>query len=302
MGNYNATPFLKWAGGKGQLLEKFAEYYPQKLLDNKIKNYIEPFVGAGAVLFDLLDRYEFEHVVINDINVELMLTYRVIRKQVDPLIDCLAGMQEKYRAAGDREAFYYQVRDGFNEEKRKLNYSRFNRQWIAHAANFIFLNRTCFNGLYRQNRKGEFNVPMGSYSNPTILNAENLMNVSRALQRVQFRHCDFTKLNRYIGEDTFVYIDPPYRPVSASSSFTSYSKDDFGDGDQRRLAGWFRKLAGKGALVMLSNSNPRQQNPDDGFFDALYAGFNIAEIDAVRAINSKGDKRGAVSELVIRNY
>lgn len=304
MTKVNAKPFLKWAGGKSQLLEQFWSLYPDMLLENKVQRYVEPFVGAGAVLFELVGKFDFREIIINDINKDLILTYEVVKNHVDSLIEILSGMETDYlhKDAEARQKVYYEVRSNFNQEKKSINYKEFESKWINHAANFIFLNKTCFNGLYRLNRKGEFNVPVGKYVNPTICQRENLLNVSQALQNVKLLSTDFANLTEYIDNTTFVYIDPPYRPLNITSAFTNYSKDDFNDDDQRRLAEWFRVLTEKGALVMLSNSNPKNTNPDDDFFDKLYEGFDIKEVSAVRAINSKANKRGAISELVIRNY
>lgn len=300
----NAKPFLKWAGGKTQLLEQFYNFFPTELLDNKIKKYVEPFVGAGAVLFELVGRFDFEEIIINDINQELIVTYEVVKNHVDKLIEVLLYMENAYiyRDIEERKITYYEVRKRFNQEKKDINYKEFENSWINHAANFIFLNKTCFNGLYRQNRKGEFNVPMGNYSNPTICQRDNLINASRALKNVKLLSTDFTNITEYIDNNTFVYIDPPYRPLNVTSGFTSYSKDDFNDDDQKRLADWFKLLTEKGAFVMLSNSNPKNTNPEEDFFDRLYHGFDIREVNALRAINSKGNKRGAITELVITNY
>lgn len=304
MSRVSAKPFLKWAGGKGQLLEQFWSFYPDKLLESRIKRYVEPFVGAGAVLFELAGKFDFEEIIVNDINEELILTYEVVKNHVDSLIQTLLSMETDYlhKDVEAREKVYYEVRSNFNQEKKTINYKMFENSWINHAANFIFLNKTCFNGLYRQNKKGEFNVPTGKYSNPTICQSENLLNVSQVLQKVKLLSTDFTNLTGYVDSSTFVYIDPPYRPLNITSAFTSYSKDDFNDKDQERLAEWFRILSDKEALVMLSNSNPKNTNPEDVFFDRLYNGFDIKEVSALRAINSKGSKRGAISELVIRNY
>lgn len=300
----NAKPFLKWAGGKGQLLEKFWSLYPTELLDNKVKRYVEPFIGAGAVLFELIGKFDFEEIIINDINEELILTYKIVKNNVSELIEMLLIMENEYilKDVEMREKHYYDVRKIFNQEKTTINYKEYSNDWINHAANFIFLNKTCFNGLYRQNKKGEFNVPTGRYANPTICQQENLKNTSHALRNVELLSVDFSELIQYIDQKTFVYIDPPYRPLNITSGFTSYSKGDFNDDDQKRLAEWSKLLTQRSSLVMLSNSNPKNTNPEDEFFEKLYEGFDIKEVNAVRAINSIGNKRGAISELVIRNY
>lgn len=305
MSLHDAKPVYKWAGGKGQLLHQFEALYPKKLLNNEIKAYVEPFVGGGAVFFELVKRFNFDRIVLNDINEVLILTYMVIRDNVDSLIRALSDLEKKYLAlkADDRKKRYYEIRDKFNEEKKKIDYSQIDSASVLHVAHSIFLNRTCFNGLYRLNKKGEFNVPVGQYTNPTICNEQNLRNVSHALKGVKLLCGDFEEVTDFIDKDTFVYIDPPYRPLNVTSSFNSYQIDDFDDESQERLANWFRKLdKEKNALIMLSNSNPKNTNPDDDFFERLYSGYNITEVSASRQINSKSSLRGQISELLIRNY
>jgi len=300
-----AKPVYKWAGGKGQLLPQFESLYPEQLLRNEIKTYVEPFVGGGAVFFELASRFDFERIVLNDVNEVLMLTYTVIRDDVESLISILSELEKEYLSldAENRVKRYYEIRGLFNREKKNLNYGQFDSASVLHVAHSIFLNKTCFNGLYRLNKKGEFNVPVGRYANPTICNAQNLYDVSSALQGVELLCGDFEKMTEYIDSDTFVYIDPPYRPLNVTSSFTSYQKDDFDDDDQVRLANWFRKIdKEKRAFLMLSNSNPKNTNPDDDFFERIYEGYNVTEVSATRQINSKSSLRGAISELVIRNY
>lgn len=305
MGGIKAKPFLKWAGGKGQLLEDLAKRFPQKLIDGKIKRYVEPFLGGGALFFYLIARFDFEGVILNDINKECILTYRVVQNNVEKLIDLLSVMKNKFLSMGEeeRKAFYYEQRDIFNDEKIKIDYNNFANEWIGHASRIIFLNRTCFNGLYRQNSKGQFNVPMGSYKNPTICDRDNLIAVSKSLKGVKLLSSDFEALTDYIDENTFVYMDPPYRPLSSTSSFSEYTKEPFNDESQIRLGEWFRRLSKeKRAYLMLSNSDPTNTDPDDKFFDELYDGFKIERIKAVRAINSKSNGRGAIRELLITNY
>ncbi len=300
-----AKPVYKWAGGKGQLLTQFEELYPEKLLKNEVKTYVEPFVGGGAVFFELVKRFDFDKIILNDINEVLILTYIVIRDKLDSLIPILSDLENSYLALNqeDRKTKYYEIRTEFNKEKKRINYSKTDSASVLHVAHSIFLNRTCFNGLYRLNKKGEFNVPVGKYANPTICNEQNLRNVSEVLKGVKLFCGDFEDVTEYIDKDTFVYIDPPYRPLNVTSSFNSYQKDDFNDESQERLAKWFRKLdKEKNALIMLSNSNPKNTNPDDDFFERLYSGYNITEVSASRPINSKSSSRGQISELLIRNY
>lgn len=304
MKKVSAKPFLKWAGGKGQLLPQLTAYYPQCLLNNKIKRYIEPFVGGGAVFFDLVSRFTFEEVVLNDYNSDLILTYATIRDNPNELISELTKMENNYLSKSDerREKKFYSIREEYNAEKAIMNYDTFGNQWIPHAAKLIFLNKTCFNGLYRLNSKGFFNVPFGSYKRPNICDENNIRNVSAVLKSVKLVHGDFENLTKYIDEHSFVYMDPPYRPLSNSSSFTSYSKSPFNDDSQIRLAKWFKFLhEKKRALLMLSNADPKNVDKNDNFFDDLYSEFTINRVNATRAINSKGTGRGAIKEILVTN-
>ena len=287
-------PFIKWVGGKGQLLEQLRRYYP-RALGKEIKKYAEPFVGGGAVLFDILSRYGLSEIYISDINASLINTYRTIREHIDELIDLLETYQDELDAQTleERKVSYYEKRDLFNRlkfgEERK----------VESAALFIYLNRTCFNGLYRVNRKGLFNVPCGAYKKPVIFDRKNLLNVSRALQNVEIVCADYRASQRFIDDKTFVYFDPPYRPLSKTSSFTSYTEFTFEDKEQIELGQYIRKLNNRGAIVLASNSDPKNTNPDDDFFEELYADFKIERVDASRAINSNADARGKIKELVI---
>ena len=295
-----AKPFVKWAGGKGQLLDTFEKYYPSLLFKGGIKRYIEPFVGGGAVLFEILNKYRIEEAFIFDINEDLINTYIVIKDNVDALVDYLSQYECRYLNLNKdkRKEMYYEVRDAYNSQLLKYKY----QPDIERAAQFIFLNRTCFNGLYRVNRAGLFNVPAGDYKKPTICDEKNLFSVSSLLQRVHIFTGDYRKSIKYADKYTFVYFDPPYRPLSVTSSFTSYSKFDFTDEDQVQLANFFSEMNDTGALLMLSNSDPKNENPDDNFFDELYGRFYIHRIKAKRAINSNGSLRGLVSEILVTNY
>lgn len=292
-------PFVKWAGGKGQLLECISEKYPSGL-GGAITKYCEPFVGGGAVLFDILSKYPIEEVYINDINAELINVYSTIKVSVEPLIEILASMEEEYHRLTEegKKEYFYQQRDRFNEIK-SCEYSDIS---LEQAALFIFLNRTCFNGLYRVNRKGHFNVPIGSYKKPMICDKENLMNISRVLQKVKIVCGDYRKSLGFIDSKTFVYLDPPYRPLSTSSSFTAYTEDGFDDQAQIELAEFIQCADKKGAKIILSNSDPKNTDENDNFFDDLYSKQKIHRIYASRAINSKAAKRGKISELLITNF
>jgi DNA adenine methylase len=290
-----ARPWAKWAGGKSQLLSQFRRCYPEELHAGTIRRYVEPFVGSGAVMFDVLQRFALDDVVIIDQNERLMQVYRVIQSAVDDLITVLMALQTHFWLLGDkdRRTFYYGVRTAFNRRHGTA---------VEQAADFIFLNRTCYNGLYRVNRRDEFNVPMGRYARPLICDVENLRRVSTALQRVTIVTGSYRQAAGFAAPDTFVYFDPPYRPLSNTASFTAYSAQAFSDVDQRALAEFVRWLDEKGTYVMLSNSDPHNIDPHDDFFDDLYQGFHLTRLSARRAINSRSDRRGAVSELVVTNY
>lgn len=291
-----AKPFLKWAGGKSQLLYEIRKYYP---FNEEINKYCEPFVGAGAVLFDVLNKFDLKEVYISDINKEAMNLYKVIRDDVDSLIEILDSFQKEYRGLNheQRKIIYYRNREEFNLLKLSKNSNS-----LRKAALFIFLNKTGFNGLYRENMSGEFNVPIGSYKNPKILDKENLINVNRKIQNVQIVYGDYKESESFIDSNTFVYFDPPYRPIKPTSNFTSYSKDSFIDDDQIELANFFKKMDQKSAYLLLSNSDPKNYDPDDSFFDDLYDGFNINRVVAKRFINSDKNNRGFVYELLINNF
>ena len=190
----------------------------------------------------------------------------------------------------------YKIRSEYNSYKIEDNLD------VKRASEFIFLNRTCFNGLYRVNKNGKFNVPCGKYKNQTICDAKNLRNLSKLLQNVVFEYGDYKKCIKYIDTNTFVYFDPPYRPLSITSGFTSYTKEDFNDENQKELADFYKELDLKNAKLMLSNSNPKNTNKEDNFFEDIYKGFNINEVSAKRMINSKAQGRGEISELLITNY
>lgn len=291
-----AKPFIKWAGGKSQLLHEIRKYYP---FDEKINRYCEPFVGAGAVLFDVLNSFDLEEVYISDINKEAINSYKVIRDDVENLIELLEEFQNEYKdlTHEERKAIYYKNREEFNRLKVLKNSDSLKR-----AALFIFLNKTGFNGLYRENMRGLFNVPIGSYKNPKILDKENILNVNKKLQNVEIIHGDYKKSADFIDENTFVYFDPPYRPIKPTSNFTSYSKDSFNDENQIELAEFFKKMDKKSAHLLLSNSDPKNYDLNDDFFDDLYKGFNIKRVVAKRFINSDKNNRGFVYELLINNY
>lgn len=287
-------PFVKWAGGKSQLLNDIRAKYPEK-----IDKYCEPFVGGGAVLLDVLANCHPKEVLINDINAELANTYSQIKNSVDELIEMLSEMQDSFWTKGDadRKVMYLAKRERFNDLKvngdEQIN--------LEKAALFIFLNKTCFNGLYRVNHKGLFNVPIGSYKKPPICDAENLRLISGLLKNVQIKCGDYSECADFIDENTFVYIDPPYRPLTATASFTSYSENEFGDKQQIELGKFVDEISAKGAKVVVSNSDPKNSDESDSFFDDLYSSYTIMRVSAKRMINSKATGRGSVNELLICN-
>jgi DNA adenine methylase len=300
----SAKPFLKWAGGKSQLLEKFAAFYPDELQNGKIQNYFEPFIGGGAVFFEVAKRYAIKTAFLYDINPELILTYRVIQQDVFKLIEILETYKNKYEKLNEQKQsdFYYEVRDEFNRKQLIVNKIKYSEEWIFRAAQIIFMNKTCFNGLFRFNQKGGFNVPVGKYKNPKILDERNLLKVSELLQIAEIKLADFTEIEKDIKDNSFVYFDPPYRPISKTSGFTSYSKHKFEDAEQIKLAKLFHLLNSKGIKQMLSNSDPKNNDPTDDFFDELYKEFNIFRVPARRMINSDASKRTAINEIVVTNY
>lgn len=305
LGNKNYTtelnkikPFLKWAGGKGQLISEIEKYYPFDT--SNINKYAEPFIGGGAILFDILNKYNLQDIYISDINKELINTYKVIQKNIDDLIELLSDMENKYLHADNhlRKKIYLTSRDNFNNIKLDIN----NLCNVEKAALMIFLNKTCFNGLYRVNKQGLFNVPMGAYKNPTICNIVNLYNISAKIQNINMICGDYSKSADFIDEYTFVYIDPPYRPLTSTSNFTSYSENNFDDNEQVRLAKFIDKIHLKGAKIVISNSDPTNTNEQDNFFYKLYSSYNINKVNATRMINSNGKSRGKIKELLITNF
>jgi DNA adenine methylase len=275
-------------------LPEIRKVYPAGL-GTTITKYAEPFVGGGAVLFDVLSRYALQEVYINDVNRELIHTYTCVRDRVDELIDSLKDLEARYLSAnaGVRKAMYYDVRNSFNALKLSGNTE------TELAAQLIFLNRTCFNGLYRVNSRGEYNVPQGSYKRPTICDEANLRAVSDKLQNVRIVCGDYKLSRDFIDECTFAYFDPPYRPLTATASFTAYASSGFGDEQQAELASFFDEMSERGAWVVASNSDPKNADESDEFFDVLYANHSINRITATRAINSVAAGRGSVSELLV---
>lgn len=268
-----ATPFLKWAGGKSQLLNTFERFYPASF-----NRYLEPFLGGGAVFFHLAARQNKLKAVLSDCNEELINCYLMIRDEPEEVIDELREHRNDVH-------YFYKVRA---LDTKILDDTE-------RAARMIFLNRTCYNGLYRVNRKGEFNVPFGKYKNPKLVDQHNILAASSVLKDAQIVCQPFERVVGKARQGDFVYLDPPYHPLNSTSNFTGYTKGSFNFSDQERLARVFKALTEKGCYVMLSNS-------DIPAIKELYREFRIETVQAQRAINSNGSKRGRINELLILNY
>ena len=291
-----SKPFLKWAGGKTQLINDIQKALPKEFIKHKF-NYIEPFVGSGAVLFWMLNNFpKIEKAIINDINSDLTNTYKEIAKNPKELISILEQFQNEYHClennSENKKDYYLNKRENFNSRKFSNT---------EQAALFIFLNRTCFNGLYRVNRNNKFNVPIGSYKKPTICDVENILAVSESLKKVEILTGDYQQTLDFAERPALFYFDPPYKPLSKTSSFNSYSKDDFNDDEQIRLRDFCKKLDSLNHYWILSNSDLKSKNIEDNFFDDLYSDFNIKRVKAKRSINANPEKRGKLTELLITN-
>jgi len=304
-----AKPFLKWVGGKKQVIDFIEDNMPQNIKDTGvIEYYFEPFLGGGAIFFHLFNKYELKNIYLGDINKDLMLTYNVVKKSPKKLISRLNFFANEFLQLSDelRKEYYYDVRKSFNEYVTIFDYENFSKDHILRASQMIFLNKTCFNGLYRVNMEGEFNVPMGKYKNPLICDKDNIINVSKALKKVKLVCDDYFKSKDFIGNDSFFYLDPPYLPIK-KNSFTNYTYDGFGIDQQIRLSKFCKEIDDKNAKFILSNSDPKNEDPSCYFFEDTYKklclkNLNMMSIDAKRSINSNGKKRGPIKELLIFNY
>ena len=292
-----AKPFIKWVGGKGQLLEQLDELLPSDFSAWQEATYIEPFVGGGAMLFYMLQHYpNIKHAVINDINADLIGCYRTVRDNPNELIDRLKMIETEFNGLSteeERKAYFYAKREKYNEKGHGD---------VENTSLFFFLNRTCFNGLYRVNKAGGFNVPFGKYVNPTICDAETIMQDSKLLQRVEILNGDFSETIHKAKGNTLFYFDPPYRPLNETSSFNDYTKESFGDAEQIRLKAFCDTVCQAGYHVMLSNSDGKGADEDKGFFDNLYANYCIDRVWARRSVNANAQKRGKLTEIVVHNY
>jgi len=293
----NVKPFIKWVGGKSQLIEQLDAQLPADFDSLEDVTYIESFVGGGAMLFYMLQHYpNINHAIINDINPDLTTCYRTVRDNPKELIASLQDIENTYFSLNTEEArkeFFIVVRNRYNEK---------NLDPIENTTKFFFLNKTCFNGLYRVNKKGLFNVPFGRYSNPTICNPETILKDSELLQKVEILNGDFEETFKYAQGNTLFYFDPPYRPLNDTSSFNNYAKEAFNDDAQIRLKKYCDRINDAGFKFMLSNSDGKSVNGEDNFFDVLYAAYQIERVLASRSINSNPNKRGELTEILVRNY
>lgn len=290
-----AKPFIKWLGGKTQLISSIEKNLPKNLEKQKNLTYIEPFVGGGAILFWILQNYpNITNAIINDINPDLTTAYKTIKEMPAELVDALQTIQDEYLLLNEenRKEYYLNKRKIFNT--KTLNS-------IDNTSAFIFLNRTCFNGLYRVNSKGEFNVPFGRYKNPKICDKATIFADSKILEKVEILTGDFEQTLKYADKNSLFYLDPPYKPLSETSSFNAYAKEGFNDNEQIRLKNFCDELNQLGHNFILSNSDVKSKNPDDNFFDELYEQFNIERVFATRMVNANPEKRGKLTELLITN-
>lgn len=292
-------PFLKWVGGKRQLLPEIMRNLPSDM--DTVHTYVEPFVGGGAVLFHLAGMYSFDNIIINDANVHLINLYRAVQTDVDALCTKLDVLHRAYAAAdeGKRKEMFYKKRSEYNAHLSRVNGEEVR---VDEAALFVFLNRTCFNGLHRVNRKGEFNTPFGYYKNPAISNPQVFRRASATLGRATILSGDYADTLPYASEGAFFYLDPPYRPLTRTSAFTAYAASGFNDDAQRELAAWCGKVDAAGGKFLLSNSDPTNTDPQDMFFDDLYKNYVVGRVLARRNVNAQGEGRGKINELLVCNY
>ena len=295
-----AKPFVKWVGGKSQLIDQLEALLPADFDTWENVTYIEPFVGGGAMLFHMLQKYKnITSAVINDINPDLTTCYKVVRDNPNELVESLKEIQKKYYSIESKDEkcqFFLLMREQFNKK---------NMSDIENTTLFFFLNRTCFNGLYRVNKSGLFNVPFGKYETPTICDPQTIYADSKLLQNVEIITGDYQETLKYASNNTFFYFDPPYRPLSATSNFNDYSKEAFNDIAQKRLKSFCDKIQDAGHRFMLSNSDCSSSNPEDTFFEDLYLieeFYNMERVLASRNVKANGKKRGKITEIVVRNY
>jgi len=294
-----ARPFLKWAGGKRQMIPAIEERLPEDLAD--FDTYVEPFIGGGALMFHLLEKYDFDDVHISDVNPELTLCYRMIRDEADLVNTHLRELSEEYPRDEEGQAgIFFGTRDSWNRNVGSETLSL--EDSAIRVARTIFLNKTCFNGLFRVNKRGLFNVPPNYSEAPSFPSHMDLLEVQDALEGAEIHTCSYEESEGWATHSSFFYLDPPYRPLPGTPSFVSYTKGSFNDDDQRGVARFCNDIDAKGASLLLSNSDPTNSDPSDRFFDDLFEGFRVERVDASRSINSKGDSRGKIREILVSNY
>ena len=296
-----ARPFLKWAGGKTQLLPVLMDSLPPRPEDGY--NYAEAFLGGGALFFELKKRGWIKSATLNDANPELVLCYKTIRDSIKVVLKELRSIENSFPEDFELQSdFFYEARKEWNS-KICESVEKYPKKLVARrVALTIFLNKTCYNGLFRVNSKGEFNTPFGKYKNPKICDEPNLRKVSKSLQNVKLICGDYSDLISKKTSFDFIYFDPPYRPLTTSASFTAYNKSGFNDENQKELANFVNEVSRTETHILLSNSDPKVADPKDEFFEKLYEGFKIKRILASRMINSKGDARGKITEILVSNY
>ncbi|MDO5859571.1 Dam family site-specific DNA-(adenine-N6)-methyltransferase [Methanobrevibacter sp.] len=304
--NLGSKPFLKWAGGKKQLLSTIENKLPEDIKKNrKIDKYFEVFVGGGALFFHLMNNYDVGESYIYDINKELILTYNVIQKDPKKLIKLLSELEDEYLPLeqDSRKEYYLDIRNNnFNKHLSEFDFDNYSYEHVIRASQIIFMNKTCFNGLFRLNKHGEFNVPHGRYKKPLICDKDNILAVSKTLKNTHIINANYDVSEELIDNDSLVYLDPPYRPLSSKSNFTTYAGFEFTDEHQIELSKFYKRISDKGAKAILSNSDPKNEDENDNFFDDLYAEFTIERVKAKRSINSNGKNRGKINEILVMNY
>lgn len=294
---------VKWAGGKKRLAPTIEQLAMTKVDFNEIDTYVEPFAGGASMFLYMVTKYHFKRQIISDFNPDLINVYRQVRDNPIDLVTRLQKIQQDYNCLSDsdemsaKKAFFYDIREQYNTELLSED-----TQSLNHAVLFLFLNKADFNGLYRVNSKGLFNVPFGRRKKLNLYDHDNLMTIATLLKDTEILVGDYQNTAQYADKNTFFYLDPPYRPLTNSASFTSYTKSDFNDNSQKQLAEFAKKIANQGAHFALSNSDPHQSDPEDDFFDDLYASFDIKRIQASRMISATSRGRGNVSELLIVHW
>lgn len=292
---------VKWAGGKSKLAKVIEEEILKTVDIDKIDTYVEPFFGGGSFFFYMNQKYQFKNKIIADINFELINLYKVIQQKPDKIMSYMDVLQNDYNKLDNLElksAYFYAIRDDYNKSIMAGVQSELD---VIQAAYFLFLNKVGFNGLYRVNMKGLYNVPFGKKETATLYKKSNILGVSRLLADVIILNCSYEGTIDYANENTLFYLDPPYRPLSNSSSFTSYAKSNFNDSNQKELAHFIDNIDMLESKFALSNSDPKNQDAEDNFFDDLYSNYNIRRIFANRSIGAKSNSRGKVSEILVTN-